>query len=291
MVRVHRLVVRNSLSHILAFVVGFGAPVAHAASSPVVDPVISRGLKHSTEGRTLLEAAVASTNLMTNGRGPKLEPSWVRGDDGAQSALVYLVEAPFGATSTPAVVPRGCTCVFVDLRVFNDWLRGHSTGTGRLSLEPKYLLTYMLLHEVGHLAKKTSGAEFNNGDLSQLNIDPSLAKAGEEDADEFAAGLVRERSRSVPASTTSLEANWVAIELSKLSWNMQAYRTLDEFGAFATGKPTVFFDQNLTHPNLAWRVLRSNYLIQQSKETKELLDAFEEARQRGANPQPLYRRP
>lgn len=72
---------------------------------------------------------------------------------------------------------------------------------------------------------------------------------------------------------------------------MQAYRTLDEFDAFATGKPSAFFNQNLTHPNLAWRVLRSNYLIQQPKETKELLDAFEEARQRGANPPPLYRRP
>jgi hypothetical protein len=160
-----------------------------------------------------------------------------------------------------------------------------------MGLEMKYILSFMLLHEVGHLNKRTSGAEYANGELSQLNIDPSLAKAREEDADEFAAGVVREWSRKQPASAVSLEANWVAIELSKLSWNMQAYRTLDEFGAFSTGKRSVYSDQNLTHPNLAWRILRSNYLIQQSAETKYLLDAFEEARQRGNTPKPLYKSP
>lgn len=82
----------------------------------------------------------------------------------------------------------------------------------------------------------------------------------------------------------------MAHELVKLSWNMQAYRTLDEFGSFATGRPAIFFDQSYSHPNLAWRVLRSNYLIQKSPETKFLLDAFEEARQRGANPKSLYER-
>lgn len=237
-----------------------------------------------------MEAAIASTNLMTSGAGPRLGASWAQGRD--KSAVpVYLIEAPAGATSSPAVVPKDCACIFVDLAVFNRWLLQHSTGSGRLSLEPKYLLAFMLLHEVGHLKSRTFGAEFANGSLSQLNVDPSLAKVNEEKADEFAAGLIQAHSRATPASSTSIEANWVATELSKLSWNMQAYRTLDEFGAFATGKPSVFFDQNLSHPNLAWRILRSNYLIQQSKETKDLLDAFEEARQRGSNPQPLYRKP
>jgi len=291
MARTYLMSVRWSLSHILAFLVSLGGPPADASTNEIADdPVLSRGLEHTTEGRLLLEAAVASTNLMTDGRrGPVLATFWTRGRSD-ETVPVYLVKSGPGATSTPAVVPRGCSCIFVDLQVFEGWIRGHSTGPGRMSLEPKYLLTFMLLHEVGHLYKRSSGAEFANGNLSQLNVDPSLAKAREEEADDFSAGLIRERSRATPASTTSLEANWVAIELTKLSWNMQAYRTLDEFAAFATGKPSVYFDQNLTHPNLAWRVLRSNYLIQQSKETKELLDAFEEARQRGANPQPLYRK-
>lgn len=220
-----------------------------------------------------------------------LSPSWNWSVGDAQSVPVYLVESPSDATSTPAVVPRDCRCILINLTAFEKWLRAHSTGPGRMSLEPKHLLTFMLLHEVGHLSNRTSGAKFTNGTLSQLNIDPSLAKANEEKADEFAVGLVRKWIQSIPASPPSLEANWVAIELTKFSWNIQAYRTLDEFSALETGKPSVFFDQNLTHPNLAWRVLRSNYLIQQSEEAEALLDLFEEARQRAVDPYPLYESP
>lgn len=255
------------------------------------DPVVFRGLKHSDSKWPAFESAIKSTNLISAPSGPVLSPSWSWDGDNGRSVPVYLVESPSGSLSTPAVVPRDCWCIFVNRMAFELWVRAHSTGQGRMSLEPKYLLTFMLLHEVGHLSKQTAGAEFTNGALSQLNIDPSLAKANEEKADEFAAELLRRWGQSAPVSTTSLEANWVAIELAKLSWNMQAYRTLDEFGAMETGKPSVFFDQNLTHPNLGWRVLRSNYLIQQSEEAKALLDAFEEARQKGADGHLLYESP
>jgi hypothetical protein len=155
-----------------------------------------------------------------------------------------------------------------------------------LQLDRFHLLTFMLLHEVGHIIQGSAAGEFSNGEVSQVNIDPSLAKANEEEADEFAAGLVRQYARQSSVSDASLAANWVAVELAKLSWNMQAYRTLDEFGAATTGKPSIFFDQTYSHPNLAWRMLRSNYLIQQNPETKQLL----EARRRGAAPRPLYQR-
>lgn len=267
----------------------FGGSESLAAAGD--DPVVLRGLQHLNTGRPLLDSAIKSANLMAKANGPTLSPSWGWSEGDAQSVPVYLVASSPGAISTPAAVPQDCMCVFVNLPAFEAWLNAHSSGSGRMSLEPKHLLTFMLLHEVGHLNKRTSGAEFSNGYLSQLNIEPALAKAKEEEADEFATELVREWSRSTSDFTTSTEANWVAIELAKLSWNMQAYRALDEFGALETGKPSVFFDQNMTHPNLAWRVLRSNYLIQQSQETKALLDAFEEARQKGANPQPLYQKP
>lgn len=78
------------------------------------------------------------------------------------------------------------------------------------------------------------------------------------------------------------------MELTKLSWNMQANRSLDHFGASVVGSPDVFFDKNLSHPNLHWRVLRMNHLIQETATSRELLDDFKEARSRGANPEPLY---
>ena len=148
----------------------------------------------------------------------------------------------------------------------------------------------VLLHEGGHLKQGSPAAAFKNGDLSQLNIDPSRAKANEERADQFAADILRRQAYTAPATATSLNANWVVNELSKLSWNMQAFRTLDEFGAFAVGKPSVFFDDGYDHPNMALRILRMNHLIQDTDATRQLLETFEEARRRGANPEPLIRR-
>lgn len=255
------------------------------------DPVIQRGLRHTAEGRATAAKAIDSANTLLHGAGSayRLYPSWSAKPARAASAVpVYLVATYPAARTTPAAVPVGCTCAFVNPESFASWIARHGTGSGRLELDQARLLGFMLLHEVGHLVKNSTGMDFENGDLSELNTDPSIAKAHEEEADEFASDVVRKVMLSKPVSDASLEANWVATALVELSWNMQANRSLDEFGATAIGKPAVFFDPNLSHPNLDWRILRSNYLIQQTPQAKELLDSFEEARHRGENPRPLY---
>jgi hypothetical protein len=257
------------------------------------DPVTARGLRHTSEARQLVEQAIESTNLLVGATGPRLAASWLgdeRGQSGPAAAPVYLVEAPPGGAGTPAAVPRNCVCVFVNPGVFDAWVTAHSTGSGRLDLDRRYVLVFMLLHEVGHLKKRSAGVDFVNGEVSQLNIEPSFAKRDEDEADEFAADLVRRHTMPPFDIDRQVPASWVSVNLTKLSWNMQAYRSLDEFGAFLTGKPAVYFDPNLSHPNLGWRVLRTNYLIQRTPEAKALLDDFEALRQKGANPQPLYQR-
>ena len=260
-----------------------------------LDPVLARGLAHTQTSKPLVKKAVASTNLLIEGQGMRL----VLSDQGVKAQAyakvddipVFLVKVPPTARATTAAVPRGCRCIFVNPDVFNAFIKEQTTGSGRLSLDARYVLTFMLLHEVGHIAKSTAGADFQNGELSELNIEPSRAKADEDEADEFAAGLVKTLMQRKPASTESLEATAVAMALGNLSWNMQAYRSLDKFGALSIGMPSVFFDKNLSHPNLHWRVLRMNHLIHGSRETKELLDTFEDARRRGASPEPLYVEP
>lgn len=265
-----------------------GAALAANAAAP--DPVASRGLMPTTQDRALVETAISRANLILS-LSPtrhRLRASWRTAGPTDRAVPVYLVEVPPNATSTLAAVPRGCMCVFVNPFLLANWIKTHSEGLGRLSLDTTNLLIFMLLHEVGHIHNGSAAGEFSNGELSQLNIEPSLAKANEEQADEYAVGLVKQHVKQL--SKESLVANWVAIELTKLSWNMQAYRTLDEIGASSTGKRSVFFDQSYSHPNLAWRMLRSNYLIQESPETKRLLDLFEEARQRGVEQKSLYPR-
>lgn len=255
------------------------------------DPVLERGLRHTTQSRDEVAAAIERANALLSKTGVRLRASW-NAAAGSESAdvVVYLIEATASSASTPAAVPRGCRCVFVNPSLLAAFVNQHSQGTGRFALDIPSLLAFMLLHEAGHIQKGSAGVQFDRGEMLQLNIEPSLAKANEEDADEFAALLVREHARPGPSVDAFLTANTLAMELSKLSWNMQAYRTLDEFGAAATGKRSVYFDRSYSHPNLAWRILRSNYLIQRTPETKQLLDDFENIRKRGLDAQPIYRR-
>ncbi|MDM0071483.1 hypothetical protein [Variovorax sp. J31P207] len=189
------------------------------------------------------------------------------------------------AAAAPPAVPAACYCAFVDPRFLAAWVALNSTGTARLTIDRDYFLTSVLLHEAGHVQPGTAAAAFKDREMIQLKVDASKEKADERRA----AGLPRRRANTKPANAASIAENFVGRELIRLRWNIQAYRTLDEFGSFAAGKPTVYFDDGYTDLNMALRILRSNDPIQASPETRQILDAFEEARLRRANPQPLYR--
>jgi hypothetical protein len=272
------------------------ALLCHAAygAGAVKDEVTKRGLLQTSVDQGLVAKSIVRANAVLEGSGVRLAPGWPQREKSAISEAnavpVYPIKMRAGNDTSPAVVPSGCRCIFVDPEFLAAWVAFNSKGTGRLALDRGYFLTFVLLHEAGHIKDGTPGAAFENGVVTQLNIDPSKAKSNERRADEFAAEQLRRLSRSTPATSNSLEANFVVIEIGKLSWNMQAFRTLDEFGSFAVGKPSVYFDDGYTHPNLALRILRTNDLIQQTPQTRDLLQNFEEARTRGAEPRPVYQK-
>lgn len=271
----------RSLAQVLA------GSILFTQASWAIDPVSERGLLNTEKGREMAERAIYEVNLLISEQGLRLIPAWKQSKD-ANNVPVYLVESHPKAVATPAAVPRGCRCIFVSPSVLKAWIEHNSSGSGRLNLDAGRFLVFILMHEVGHIKSNTPGAVLKDGEISQLNVEPSLAKAAEEEADNFAADVLKSRAKQAKVNEASLTANWVIMELTNLSWNMQAFRTLDEFGSFAVGKPSVYFDIGYTHPNLAWRILRATDRIQQTEATRELLAAFEEARLRGANPQPLY---
>jgi len=274
----------RSLAQVLA------GSILFTQASWAIDPVAERGFFKTKKGREMADRAIYEVNLLISDQGPRLTPSWKQSKR-ADDVPVYLVEGHSKAINTPAAVPRGCWCVFVSPSVLKAWIEHNSSGSGRLNLDAGRFLVFILMHEVGHINSNTPGAVFKDGEISQLNVEPSLAKVAEEEADDFAANILKSRAKQAKVNEASLTANWVIMELTNLSWNMQAFRTLDEFGSFAVGKPSVYFDIGYTHPNLAWRILRANDHIQQTEATRVLLEAFEEARLRGANPQPLYVKP
>ena len=257
------------------------------------DPVVQKGLQHTEQGRDLAAKAIGIANqlLANQGAGLTLRRSWQpkQSTAGAEAVPVYLVSAPKAASTTPAAAPKSCRCVFVNPAVFQAFMDAQTTGPGRMKLDENYVLTFMLLHEVGHLKKRSSATDFENGELAQLNTSASLDKKSEKEADQFAAEAIRAGLKK--GGMLGIEAAWVSQALVILSWNMQAYISLDNFGATAVGAPAVFFDKNLSHPNLIWRVLSVNHLIQLTDTDKKLLESFEAARDRCANPEPLYVKP
>lgn len=254
------------------------------------DPVLQKGLQHTEEGKDLVSKTIEIANVLLANQGTVLELTGVNQPTAGKEAVpIYLVSAPNAAWSTPAAAPKNCQCVFVNPEVFQAFMDAQTTGPGRMQLDAKYVLTFMLLHEVGHIAKRSSATDFENGDLVQLNTSDSLAKVAERDADRFAADVIRAGLKQ--GANPGIEAGWVANALVLLSWNMQAFISLDNFGSTAVAAPTVFFDKNLSHPNLIWRVLSVNYLIDPTEVSKKLLDSFEATRKQGANPEPLYVNP
>jgi hypothetical protein len=254
-----------------------------------VEEVSSRGLVESPVGRDLVEAAIVRTNALAAGSAGLLRPSWQAAS--LSSLTVYLVVSRGVSAGNAVGVPRNCRCVFVQVEAFRRWIAGHSTGTARLTLDEADVLAFMLLHELGHLRQFEHVVDFDRGELVALNVEPSLDKAREERADEFAANLVRSGLSAGKPMDVALTAGAISVALSSLSWNLQASRSLDEFGSAALGTPSAFFDVGYSHPNLGWRVLRVNDLIQQSALSRQLLEGFEAARGRGANPKPIYQAP
>lgn len=249
------------------------------------------------EGRALVEKAIHLVNALLGARPEKLVAVWHKAtkmDDagrGSSAIPVHSVQHKDRTRTLPAFVPQGCRCIVVDTLALSHWLSRHSADeTTQLSLDADHSLAFILLHEVGHIVHGDASGRFENGGYAELNIDPSYAKAREQRADKFAADILRSLIQARQPNSATTAAAMVAMELTKLSWNMQSHRSLQNFGATAIGAPDVFFDRSLTHPNLEWRILNLNNLILQTKEAQALLDAFETARQSGADPKPLYQR-
>ena len=259
------------------------------------DVVLDRGFTYNEESLEELEQAIDDVNQLLSLSPNKIQLALIATATNSEeqedtTIKVYSIQSVAEESTTPAAVPLGCRCVFVNLPVFTSWLINQSTGSGQMELDAAHMLGFMLLHEIGHIVNGHSAVEFSDGQLYQLNIDPSIAKYNEEQADEFASHLIRDISENKVHLMESITALQISIALSNIGWNMQAYRTIEEFGSSLTGSPTVYFDPSYTHPNLAWRFLRANHLIQDSKQTKELLESFEKIRDMGANPRPLYKR-
>jgi hypothetical protein len=247
------------------------------AESPVDHPLLAFAI--DTVGTTLGKDAKVAL-------GPGWKPNGVKG-----TIPVYAVSGNgLGALEIMSTYGE-CGCVLVQASALSNWLKEHvGSSDALLSVDPRFLLAYMLLHEAGHISNNETEPDLPSAvtspSRSPFNRDPTAQKEREQRADTFAADAIKTALKS-EGTDRGLAAATIATALSQLSWNLSVHRLLDNFGGTVLRKPSLFWDGGASHPNLEWRVLTVNALISGTEASRQLLEEFDHARQ--ATPQPLYR--
>lgn len=240
---------------------------------PVCQPE-QYGLEAWTVHPEQLGEAVTRANAILDPAGRlRLTTAAVKPVSGHKSIPVSLVSGNFVSDAEVALIADG-SCIFVN----RDWKAqlapffGKDTE-GTMDLEPGDALAIILLHEVGHI--QPAGLP-DNPAIAELLDTLGSGKQEEMRADAFAAGQIAASSKR--RWDPSMSAYHVSMALSHISWNLQANRMLNNFGATSLNLPSAFSEKGLSHPNLELRFLAINYLVQPGKPALDLLNAFLYAR-------------
>lgn len=239
------------------------------------------GLLEWPPDHPVLLAAIDLVNDILPADAQKFSAGWVPGQN--SGVPVYAVRSQLGPTEIMSTFSE-CGCVVVQASALDAWFADKvGTGTALLTIEPAQILAYMLLHEAGHIARDAAVADATEAGSTQggYNLDETVQKQREEDADEFAASAIKLGLEA--GGDRGYAAAQISLALTNLSWNLTAHRLLDDFGGTVLRKPSLFWDRGLSHPNLEWRVLVVNDLIAGTDTTHQLLTEFEAARSQGTD--------
>lgn len=238
------------------------------------------GLVAAPEHQPLVAGAIATANLVLNRRaGFSLLPGWASTPRG-RDVPVYATRSEGLGRSEVMAAYRECSCIIVNLAALGAWRKAtFGENSASLAIDDRYLLAYMLLHEAGHIIEFNSDpGKPSRAPADAISIDrPLNQKDREQNADAFAAAAIIEAQNEF-GTERGLAAGWIAMSLTKISWNLSAHRLLDDFGGTILEKKTLFNDRGLSHPNLEWRILTTNNLIARTDVSRQLLEDFENMR-------------
>jgi len=248
------------------------------AKPPVRNPVERLGLLETALGRPLVERAIVAANAILGSRTTlRIAGSWPSpaGSNDRDLARVYLIDSGSAPSVYSVMVPNSCRCIFVQPTAFDAWMKEHTEAHPQmLAISGDTVLTFMLLHEVGHIVHGDPGQFEAAAGSAATNVDPTVDKDRESAADEFAVVQVAAALADGKAIDGWLAATSVSLSLSKLSWNMSTLRFLNHFGATTLCSRIVFADSGYTHPNFELRVLTANNMLSHTAESEALMDSF-----------------
>jgi len=243
------------------------------ASSPVCQPEQYR-LEAWTVHPEQLDQAVSMANaILEPGVRLRLTTESIKPVTGQKSIPVSLVHGDFVSDADVAlIVDRSCVFVNHDWKAQVAPLFGGNTSAA-MDLEPGDALAIILLHEVGHIQP---GGLPDNPAITALLDSLGSAKKEEMRADAFAAQQLAMAFKR--KWETSMTASHLSMALSQISWNLQANRMLNNFGATSLHLPSAFNEKGLSHPNLELRFLVINFLLNPNEAALNLLNTFLDAR-------------
>lgn len=202
---------------------------------------------------------------------------------------VYIVESR-DAQDTIIRVPENCRCIVVGANEFNKNFARIAVEGSLIADHEAEMLTFLLLHELGHITQGDYGQFLPNHQSPALNLDANETKRREDAADEYAAAALREQVAQFydpEFDDYVMDAVWSTTFLQALSFVIGSRASIDCFGCRPLGLPTIFWDHGRSHPNFEYRLLRINHMISPTEINQDLLDAFEIGR-KNAMPIILY---
>ena len=179
-------------------------------------------------------------------------------------------------------VPNDCRCVIAQPKVYYSWIKNCSTVGGTdysNNDESVRLLSYLLLHEYGHIIANHPGRALSENSAA-FNSTTNANKSKEQIADDFASGIVSRYDADKNNFDTWIPAANINMAISSFAFTLQGKRVVDNFACSILDAPCAFHDMGDTHFNLEYRILKAQCLIS-GEEYCEPLEDYEARRNSG----------
>lgn len=242
------------------------------------------GLELDRTWENAAQSAISTTNAILSVRPDRylLRPGWLPsgGGDSVHTIPVLLLGSTGLSRSEIARVDDRCTAVLIQGPALERWLAKYQSEDS-LNADPAMMLTFLLLHEVGHLEHSDCGHNAVDGSDGTYNVDKNAAKAAEVAADHYAAeSLLRADHADWKAKLSAMNTE---MAITTFSFLVAGERIVTYPGASVLPTPDVFWDSGLSHPNLEWRLLEVSYELHPTADSKQLLAEFEAARDKASD--------
>lgn len=258
----------------------FLATIMLAAAESVAFPASALGCSFESRliepTKTQLRDAIAIVNRIVDDQNLKMT---LAGDGGQQEGTIPVFAVkPSDANRMVAHVRQGCRAILIGTQEFETTFSKLADGNELLENNEKEMLALLLMHELGHIHLGHYGGFIPTDQPPALNLNLTASKRREEDADAFAAGILRREIAAIDKGEAYFPSLMVITFVSKLSLVISTQAMFDCFGCRVLGSPDIFWDHSQSHENLEYRLLKMSHAIAPSETSQQLLDDYENAR-------------